>query len=507
LKRTLSFSAVFILVVCLSSAQTVTSFEGIDASQVLHPLFDVDPNGAVGTKQYMEWVNVYFQAYDKVTFAPVWSAPQAGTLPFKNAGMSDCYVVGGDGIITFDHLALRWVVAMRSTVTDSNNYKHYYYCVAVSSADDLTAADLQWYAYEFSLNPVLGTNVQGNAYWPDWPKLGTWPDAYYVSFDLNDINNNYQQVGIVVCALDRTHMLTGSAANPMQCFSNPSPIPAQGRWYLGHSLIPADVNGTTSPPVGRTEYLVSIQNPVHDGKTTTSSVINLWSFHVDWATPSNSKFKRLPQLTVPTYSPGCYKPRDAANSVCVPESTSAATGQDIDCVGDRLMPRFDYRNFGSYESFLISHTVRTGVSPDLQTGIRWYELQGSGTPSLHQSGTINPGGKYMFRFLPSIAQDSAGNAAVGYNSSSKSTHPGIRASWWNLAKQSNPKELMVFAGGGDEENNPHWGDYSSMTVDPIDDCTFWYVTQYFASNQTGNEVSWHTRIANFKAPTCPPQHK
>ena len=96
-------------------AQTVTTFDGIDASQLTNPGFDIDPNGAVGTKQFMEWVNVAYQAYDKITFAPVWSVPQAGATPWKNAGLTNCSLISGDGFITFDRLASRWVISARTT--------------------------------------------------------------------------------------------------------------------------------------------------------------------------------------------------------------------------------------------------------------------------------------------------------------------------------------------------------------------------------------------------------
>jgi hypothetical protein len=488
-----------ILVLCLGSwiaqAQTVTSFEGIDASQLGQRQHDSDANGAVGTKQYMEWVNVFYQAYDKVTHAPVWSSPFPGTQPFRNNNLASCLNVGGDGILTFDHLALRWVIALRSTAAANT----YYYCIAISNTDDLTSSSLSWYTYAFSLNPVLGANSKGTPYWPDWPKFGTWGDAYYVSFDLNDINYGYQQMGVVVCALDRNNMLIGATPNPMQCFSDPDPIPTKGGIYLKHSVIPADVESTTPPPVGRDEFMVSIQNPTNDGHTTTSSSINLWDFHVDWVNPANSTFTRSP-LTVPVYTPGCYVAKTPVNTICIPEASTKVTKNRVDSVGDRLMPRFAYRNFSTHESFLISHTIHTGTT-NLQTGIRWYELRGSGVPTLYQSGTVNPD-HTLFRFMPSIAQDSAGNAAVGYNVSSGSTHPGIKTAWWNLSNPSKVTERLIFNGGGDEEDSARWGDYSSMTIDPADDCTFWYVTEYFAHNETGKPINWNTRIGSYKVSTC-----
>ncbi|HSZ01446.1 MAG TPA: hypothetical protein VK788_18255, partial [Terriglobales bacterium] len=302
--------------------------------------------------------------------------------------------------------------------------------------------------------------------------------------------------------LDRTNMLSGGTPNPMQCFSDPNPIPLNGTRYLKHSLIPGDVEGTTAPPTGRDEFYVSIQNPPLDGQSTTSNTINLWDFHVDWVNPANSSFTNSP-ITVPTYTPGCYNLTNLGSTWCVPEPAPGPHGghHKIDSVGDRLMPRLAYRNFGTYESFLVSHTVEVVTGGTGPTEIRWYELRGSGTPSLFQSGTINVG-TGMFRFMPSIAQDHSAEAAVGYSVSSPSAHPGIRESSWSLTSNSQPVEVAIQRGAGDEENSEKWGDYTSMTVDPVDDCTFWYVNEYFSSNQIGTEIAWDTKIAKFKLSTC-----
>ncbi len=475
-------------------AQTVTSFEGIDASQVPHPETDVDPNGAVGTKQYMEWTNVYYQAFDKVTFAPIWPTPQPGPTMFLANGITACNNFnGGDVVIIFDRLASRWVLAAHTPGPT------YYYCVAVSSTDDLTSASLKWYTYAFPINSYLGTNPEGVTYYPDWPKIATWPDAYYVGIDLGDVSAGYIDVGVVACALDRTNMLIGATANTPQCFSAPSPM-VGGADYLAHSLEPADVEGTTPPAPGSAEYFVSIQNPVVDGVTTTSDSFNLWQFHVDWSNPANSTFTQS-SVTVPAYTPGCYSTSSPGNTMCVPEPSTASDGQRIDSVGDRIMFRLAYRNFGDYQSYLLTHTVQAGAGVRTQTAIRWYELRGSGTPTLYQSGTISPD-KTLFRFMPSIAQDQSGNAAVGYSVSSASKHPGMNASWWNLQSQTAPTEISLYSGTGDEENAYNWGDYSSMTVDPVGECAFWYVNQYLTANQTGTETIWKTRISTFSIPTC-----
>jgi hypothetical protein len=478
-------------------AQTVTSFEGIDASAISGPSYEVDANGAVGTKQYMEWVNTYYQAYDKTTFAPVWSSPQAGDLPWVDSNMSNCYGTGGgEGTITFDRMASLWVIARRASPAANQ----YYYCVAISNTSDLTSSTLAWRTYQFEITGNLGLNSHGDVYYPDFPKFGTWADGYYVSFDLEDPDNEYQEIGVVACALDRANMIVGGTARTQQCFSNPNPIPTNGPLYLAHSLIPADLDGTTAPPSGRHEYFLSIQNPPADGKTTTSTKLNLWNFHVNWTTPKSSTFGKS-QITVASYEPGCYDVASPVNTFCVSEPSSGSTGNYVDSIGDRLEPRFEYRNFGTYQSFLISHTVQVGTGTNQQTGIRWYELRGSANPTLYQSGTVTNGNS-LYRFVPSIAEDKVGNAAVGYSVSSSAVHPGIRAAYWNLVSKTAPAEILIQNGTGDEENSSHWGNSNNMTVDPSDGCTFWYVNQYYEANEIGTLTNWDTRIAHFKLPTC-----
>jgi len=491
----------------------IISFDGMlpDSINALSTNTKVDPNGAVGTKQFMEYVNTEYQAFDKTTYQPVLPPTQSGMsgqaigTPWVTA-FPDCAGTGIalDAVINFDRLASRWVIAGKA-VRQLNGVEEYYFCIAVSTTDDVTASNFGWYAYGFSLNNTLKTGAQ--YYFPDWPKLGTWPDAYYATMDMLDPNGNDTEEGVAVCALDRNSMLSGAPANPPQCFTDTDASRMSNGLYLAHSLIPADFDGTTPPPTGRDEFLVSIENPIISNTIppiTTSTTFNLWDFHVDWSNSANSTLTVTP-ISVAPYTPGCYLPSSPAITNCVNEPQSGGQGQHIDSVGDRFMPRFAYRNFGSYESFLVSHTGQTAAdktnNPN-QTGINWYELRGSGTPSLYQSGTVNPDNS-LFRFLPSIAQDKVGNVAVGYNVSNSFTDPGIDFSYWNLTTAFAPTEISILSGTGEEvtptTGTGNWGTYSSMTVDPSDDCTFWYVNEYWPTN-----AAWATRIAYFKIPTCVP---
>jgi hypothetical protein len=489
--------SVFALILpCFVQAQSVTTFEGMNASQITQPGFEVDHNGAVGTKQYLEWVNDYYQAYNKTTFAPIWTTPQTGDHPWRVSNMTSCYGPGGgEGTVMFDHLASRWVIARRASPAAYT----YFYCIAVSNTDDLSSATLAWYTYQFNVTAALGTDADGFTLYPDWPRFGVWSDAYYATFDLEDPMNGYQETGVVVCAFDRTNILIDGTANTPQCFSNPDPISLPESLYIAHSLIPADIDGTTAPPSDEPEYLVSIENPTPNGKATKSTSINLWTFHVNWTSPGKTTFKKA-KATVPSYEPGCYSAANPINTVCVVEPSTNTTGNYVDSLGDRLMPRFAYQNFGTYQSWLVSHTVQVGTAKTQQTGLRWYEFRGT-TPALYQSGTISDSSD-LFLFVPSIAQDGSGDAAIGYSVSSATVHPGIRASYWSLASQSTPTEIVIQNGTGDEENSNLWGNITSMTLDPTDNCTFWYVNRYYLASQTGNAINWDTRIGNFKLSTC-----
>jgi hypothetical protein len=485
--------APFLLALAAASAAAQvmpTTFEGIDASSYSYAGLNVDPNGAVGTKQYMEWVNPVYQGFDKATGDAIYPTPMDGSTPWRYHGMQDCVDVGGNGELIFDKIAKRWVLGRRQGIEPDGNYV---YCIAVSNTDDLTSPTFAWYPYMFVLNPVLGTNGT-HTYYPDYPKISTWPDAYYVTIDLEDVDKGYQEVGIVACAFDRTNMIAGGTMRPPQCFRYPST--PSGLFYA-HSLLPADFDGTNLPAKGAQEVFISIENP-QSGST--SNKLNLWSFHVNWNNTALTTFTGPTLFTVPTYTQGCYDISLPTNTVCVPEPSTPQTSQYVDSVGDRLMQRLTFRSFTGtkpYQSYVLSQTVQVGSAPQSQTAVRWYEFRNN--KSIH-TGIINPGDA-NFRFMPSAAQDKEGNLAVGYSVSGLAEHPSISASYLNLQKGTAPTEISLWPGTADEENAFNWGTYTSMSMDPADDCTFWYVNEYFDVNQLTNPT-WQTRISHFILPNC-----
>ena len=403
-----------------------------------------DTNGAVGAAQYVQWVNTQFAVFDKVTGALV-AGPTDGNTLWAGFGGGCEENNDGDPIVQYDKMANRWILTQFSIST-----LPYTECVAVSTTSDATGT---YNRYAFLL---------GNADSPDYPKLGVWPDAYYMSF--NSFANGITFVGANACALDRNAMLAGNDATII-CFQQPSSVA---------SLLPSDMDGTISPAAGEPAFFMNF------GK----NVIQLWTFHVDFTTPANSTFTGPSVLPVATFTPRCFRS-------CV---VQPGTTQRLDALGDRPMYRLAYRQFpNGVESLVVNHSV--------STGIRWYEVRSpNSTPAVFQQGTFGPNSNT--RWMGSIAMDQSSDIALGYSVSSSSVYPSIYFTGRVAADAPGSMEgeqLIVNGSGSQTGGVNRWGDYSAMTVDPVDDCTFWYTQEYIQSTGSFN---WNTRISNFIFPNC-----
>ena len=110
--------------------------------------------------------------------------------------------------------------------------------------------------------------------------------------------------------------------------------------------------------------------------------------------------------------------------------------------------------------------------------------------------------------MGSIAQDEDGNAALGYSVVNGTTvFPGIRYTGRlagdPLGQMPLGEGVIMNGSGVQTTTNSRWGDYTSMNIDPTDDCTFWYVNEYYtAAGQASSPAGWQTRIASFKLPGC-----
>ena len=416
-----------------------------------------DPAIAVGPHHIVEIVNSDIAVLNKS--GTTLYGPVATNTLFSGFGGGCQTNNDGDGVVRYDPIADRFLITQFSVTGANGTSVPFLECVAVSATPDPTGI---YYRYSF---PYSG--------FPDYPKLGVWPDGYYVTFNMFNPSATVF-LGAKACAYDRASMLVGSPAT-QQCFDTTTT-------YGG--LLPADLQGQRQPPVGSPSYVVG------PGATTTS--LASWKFHVDWATPGNSSFAGPTALPVAAYTPAC-----GSTGTCIPQ---AGTSQQLDSLSDRLMFPLQYRNLGDHEALVVTHSVTVGSS----VGVRWYELRPNAAHdlSVFQQGTYAPDA--TFRWMSSASMDQAGGIALGYSASSSSISPGVRFTGrlaGDLLGQMTQGEGTIVVGTGSQTgpNLSRWGDYTSMTVDPLDDCTFHYVNEYL---QTNGAFNWSTRIASFRLPAC-----
>lgn len=422
-----------------------------------------DDNLAVGPNEVVQAVNASYAVFSKT------GSVILGPVSFASlfSGFSDCTrTYYSDPIALYDRQADRWVLSILGF--DSTSSGPFYHCIAVSTSGDPTGS---YARYSFKSS----TNL------PDYPKMSVWPDAYYVTYNMFSGNT---LLGAQVCAHDRSAMLAGQPEPTAQCFTTSS---------SNYGLLPANVDGPTAPPAGSPNYLLSLAS--------VANTLSLWRFHVDWTTPANSTLTGPTNLAVAAFNEACTN-----GGTCIPQS---GTSTQLDSLGDRLMYRLGYRNFGDHESLVANHSVNAGS----ETGMRWYEIRSPGSiPVVYQQGTYAPDTNH--RWMASIAMDSAGDIGAGFSVSGSAIHPEIH---YTGRLSSDPLgtlpqgEASIIDGAGSQTTYSgfcfpslqcpltRWGDYTAMQIDPSDDCTFWYTDQYIPANGSFN---WSTRLATFKFSSC-----
>lgn len=422
-----------------------------------------DTTGDVGPNHYVQWVNLRYSIYTLTRaaitneingFNLVAGFPKQGNVIWQGFGGRCQTDNDGDPIVQYDQLADRWILTQFAVSASP-----FLQCVAVSTSPDPTGT---YYRYSFSYSSDFN----------DYPKMGVWPDAYYITYNM--FRNGRTFRGNRVCAFERDKMLIGAVARQACAQTSTS----------HHSLEPADLEGSVLPPAGSRNFLLSI----------TASSLNFWRFAVNWTTGTGT-------LTGPTAISGVTFSRACSGGTCIPQP---GTTQLLDSLADRLMYRLSYRNLGTREALVINHSVATGGV----SAIRWYELQNasgqtinSATPVVRQQGTFSPTAAY--RWMGSAAMDKTGGIAVGYNISNSTTiKPSIRYAYRGPADALGTmgNETEVLAGPGVQTPNlSRWGDYSTISVDPVDGCTMVFTSQFQPAN--GN-FNWSTYIYSFKLTTC-----
>ncbi len=439
---------------------TIANFDGMGGLGSTPP----DPNGDIGPNHYVQTVNARVQIFTR-TGVSVFGPSNINTL-FAGFGGPCQNENAGDPVVIYDQLADRWLISQFSDSTGP-----FFNCIAISTTGDPTGT---YFRYAFEAPDF-----------PDYPKYGVWTDGYY-------LNTRESGGGVLgMYALERNEMLVGNPAARVVRFT----VPQTGVGPNG--LLNADIDGSMLPPPGSPNYVVGTRDA---GVGAPSDDLLIYKFHVDWTNTANSTFTGPSALPIAPFD--TIFPCSPTSRECIPQPMST---NKIDILSYRQRPTFRlaYRNYGTHESLVTNQSVE--ASPGI-AGMRWWEVRiPNGTPTLFQEGTYAPGATDgIHRWMGSIAMDKLGNMALGYSvSAATSVFPGIRFTG-RLASdplgQMPQGEGTIIDGAGSQLSSGHrWGDYSSMSVDSNDDCTFWYTNQYYASTST---TGYKTRIASFKFPGC-----
>jgi hypothetical protein len=474
----------------LEALPSTTSFEGLaDTDNGTGLVNPSDSNGMAGPNHYVEVVNNRVRVYDK--------AGNPLTPPFRQSGLfaslGGICAAGdaGDPIVLYDKLADRWQLSQFAFT--ALNAPPYHQCIAESINGDPTGA---YYLYDF----VLPSNN-----FPDYPKLSTWPDAYYLSTRQFLLGGPFNGHGAI--AFDRAKILVGDPTASLIYFSVPATVS-----NASSGMLPLDFDGLLLPALGTPNifaiYTATVFGDLHDA-------LRLFDFHVNFANPGLSTF------TERTESPllvAAFDPLNPSGRADIEQPPPAVAADNLDSIGDRLMYRLQYRNRNGVESIVAVHTVNVGLHftdhfptpSEHQAAPRYYELRRS-TPgaafSIYDQATFSPDAGNpttgLNRWMGSVATDNVGNLVIGYSTSSTSVFPSVTfgARAFDQIGGLSEGEATIFNGiGAQQASSNRWGDYSSLSVDPVDECTFYYVNEYYPAGLT--QFNWHTRVGKFKFDTC-----
>ncbi|HQX56853.1 MAG TPA: carboxypeptidase-like regulatory domain-containing protein [Pyrinomonadaceae bacterium] len=430
-----------------------------------------DTVGDVGVNHYIQAVNSSVRIFNKAgttlstfTFASLWAAAGSGT-PCDTGNK-------GDPTVVHDPNTGRFVVA--DFAWSNTKDGPYYECVAVSKTSDPVVGG--WWLY------AIRSDDATHPWLPDYPKMGIWRDALYMGTNMFDCTNSscsaatYQ--GARAYAFNFAKMAAGLTltANDVQVVDMGS---------SRFTVIPANYRGTLPPP-STPAYFV--------GESGSLYAFEVFKFSVNFTTPALSTFSGPTNVTQSSYTVG------SATSP-VPAGGSGS----IETLNERMMMQAQYRNISGVESVWVNHSTGT-ASTSTPVSIQWAQINVTGgtvvtTPVQQQ--IFNNGADGVNRFMGSLAVDRLGNMAIGYTAASLTLAPDIRYAG-RLASDTpgtlpqSEVTLLPSVARSVQTTYTRWGDYSSMSVDPVDDCTFWYTNQYYAAVGT----DWNTRVGKFVFPGC-----
>jgi len=418
-----------------------------------------DPSLAVGPNHVMVVFNTGFMIYDK----------QGNELLGETAPNPAIFPSGGccDLTVSYDNAADRWVLSFLGGGAQ----------IAVSDGPDpLTSG---WYIYNI-------TQIQ------DYQKLSVWSDGYYITDNTSGSNR--------VWALDRAAMLNGDTNAGILGFNLPN-IATSG-FYSPQVL---NVTDNNLPATGGAT-VVYMQDNAWAGVSTDH--VKVWTIDVDWNNTSNSTVSSPTEIPVTPFI-GVF---DGGSFSNLPQPNGGPT---IDALQATIMNQAQFRKFATHNSAVFNFVVDTDASSGKLAGVRWMEFRQTGDNqpwSLYQEGTYNaPDGRHAWN--ASLAMDANGNIGMGYtslSSSSSSTTTRV-SSYFTGRSDGDPLGAMtaiegLIANGNQNIPGTRYGDYSKIDVDPSNNSTFWYITEYMNNGRKGVIGTFEMQPAgppDTEAPTDP----
>jgi uncharacterized membrane protein len=475
------------------------TFEGISEADG-NPVAPPDTNGDVGPNDYVQAVNNMIRVFDKSGVPRGPGFRQSGL--FANLGGICAASDKGDPVVLYDRLANRWLLsqfAFNLTSMGGIGPPPYHECVAISRTPDPTGS---YFVYDFQLP---GTEF------PDYPKFGAWPDGYYMT--TNQFNNAGPFDGAGAFAFDRQKMLVGDPTAGLIYFNLNLTTHPEGIF----GMLPSDHDGLLPPPAGAPNVFIYFTNTLFADP---ADGLRLFNFQADFATPALSTFAETQTTYATPLALAAFDGRDPGGRGDIEQPPPAGNNSTdrLDSVASRLMFRLQYQNRNGVEALVSNFTVNvSGVAPNsaanYQAGFRYFELQRNNPLNPYtvtEQATFAPGAGNGAtgdnRWMGSAAADNQDNLAVGYSISGVTAGHFPSLNYAARAFTDPPNGLFqgegtLFAGTGVQRGTVNrWGDYSAMQIDPSDDCSFWFTSEYYTS--TTLTFNWRTRIGKFKVPTC-----
>jgi len=445
-----------------------------------------DANGDVGPNHYIQAVNSAYGIYNKTgtllasfTENALFSGGPTGTKCDTDSL--------GDPVVVYDQFADRWFLSnFAFSLVGANHVSPTYQCFAVSKTSNPVSGGWWLYAVQIDTN-AAGQPPTGTL--GDYEKFGNWSDGC-LYMGANGFNTSGNYTGYIIASFSKAAMESGvplTGANSSLGFTASSSV---------FSMFPSNISGAKGtanvPPAGTPNYFVS-------------EALSTFAYEVRKFTPGAGCGAGGTMGAATNVSQTSYTV-PSGNEVPQPNVTNV-----LDDIDDRLMQKVQYRRVGAAESLWVTHNAKSGST----TRPEWAQINVSGgtvvSPPVQQQ--IYAPDTTLNRWMGSIAADHVGNVALGYSTSNGTVpnFPSIAYSGrlvGDALNQLPQTEVQLQAGSGSQNHNcggapcTRWGDYISMSVDPVDDCTFWYTNEYYDTQANGTTGNWHTRIGSFKFPSC-----